>query len=49
MLVPVAGTFTGVLGHLADLRDVPELGRIAELALADRRGMRVGDRDQPGR
>jgi hypothetical protein len=30
-----AGAIAGVLGHLADLRDVPELGRLAELALTD--------------
>ena len=42
-----AGALAGVLGHLADLRDVPELGRFAELALADRPGVGVGDRHQP--
>ena len=36
-----------VLGHLADLRDIAELGRLAELALADRAGVGVGDRHQP--
>jgi hypothetical protein len=42
-----ARSLAGVLGHLADLRDVPELGRFAELAFADRPGVRVGDRHQP--
>ena len=42
-----AGAFAGVLGQLADLRDVPKFGRFAELALADRPGVGVGDRDQP--
>src|SRR5712691_11468741 len=42
-----AGAFAGVLAHLADLRDIPELGRLAELALADRPGVRVRERHQP--
>jgi hypothetical protein len=42
-----AGARAGVLGHLADLSDVPELGRLAELALADRPRIRIGDRHQP--
>ena len=37
----------GVLGHLADLRHVPELVGLAELALADRSGVRVEDRHEP--
>ena len=37
----------GVLGHLRDLRDVPELVRLAELALADRPRVRVGERHDP--
>src|ERR1035441_5851234 len=42
-----ASSLAGVFGDLADLRDVPELGRFAELALADRPGVVVGDRHQP--
>jgi hypothetical protein len=42
-----AGALLGVLGHLADLRDEAELGRPAELALADRPGVGVGQRHQP--
>jgi len=42
-----AHSLASVLGDLADLRDVPELGRLAELALADRPGVRIDDRDQP--
>src|SRR6478736_5263403 len=37
----------GVLGHFADLTDVPEFVGLAELALPDGPGVRVGDRDQP--
>ena len=37
----------GVLGHLGQLRHVPELVRLAELALADRSRVRVGERDEP--
>ncbi len=38
-----------VLGHLADLGDVAELVRFAELTLADRARVRVEDRHQPVR
>ena len=37
----------GVLGHLRDLRHVPKLVRLAELALADRPGVRIGQRHDP--
>src|SRR6476646_3715402 len=37
----------GVLGHFADLTDVPEFVGLAELTLPDGPGVRVGDRDQP--
>src|SRR2546430_7609698 len=40
------GASAGVLAHLADLRDIPELGRLAELALADRPGVGIGERHE---
>ena len=42
-----ARALLGVRGDLAELIDVPELRRFAELALADRAGVRVPQRDQP--
>jgi len=41
-----ARTAFGVRRDLRDLRDVPDLGGLAELALADRPGIRVGERDE---
>ena len=42
-----AGAALGVRGDLRDLRDVSELVGLAELALADRPGVGIGERDQP--
>src|SRR3954451_1874018 len=42
-----AGAAASVLAQLGDLDDGAELGRVAQLALADRPGVRVGHRDQP--
>ncbi len=42
-----AGAAAGVLAQLGDLRDVAELGRLAQLALADRPGVGVGEGDEP--
>jgi hypothetical protein len=42
-----AGTAAGVGGYLGQLGDVAELVGPAELALADRPGIRVGQRHQP--
>src|SRR3954462_10167282 len=42
-----AGAAARVLAQLAELHDVAELGRLVELALADRSRVGVADRDQP--
>ena len=42
-----AGPLAGVLAQLGDLHHGPELGRLTQLALADRPGVGVADRDQP--
>jgi hypothetical protein len=42
-----AGTATGVGGDLSDLHHIAELVGLAELALADRTRVRVGQRHQP--
>jgi hypothetical protein len=42
-----AGAATGVGGDLSDLHHIAELVGLAELALADRTGVRVTHRHQP--